>query len=354
MSLLSLFKKPQPSNSFSFDGGMLRFVSVAYRDHAVHVEKYATDDISAYVDGTDAIVDEAKFVARLSGLARQFEIKEANVVIPDAHAICFHTHVTKAPERQMTDVMTDHLATYCEAHGLLAFGEYISEYEIILETQFGYDIHATLVPKRYVEHLVRLFKQAGIAVPHIETAHHAVARSCVNMPNGTGYIAVSFGRTRTQISLVNGEHLVAHDSVPVGSETIVATIEKSLRIPHAEAERITDRYGVLKAHPDERVLSEIYISLSPIIHAIDRQLITIGQMPYKQYGHRFVTRDVLVYGDGAWVKGLVGYLSEQTRLDARELDVWAGRPDRAPVQNLPASETPKYAEALALALAYLK
>lgn len=353
MSLLSLFKKPEPSHAFSFDNGLLRFVSIAQEDGAIHIKRYATEDLAGILDDQDAIIDEAKFVARLGSLAKKFEIASANVVVPDAHAICFHTHVTKAPDRQMTDVIVDHLATYCEANGLLSLAEYISEYEVILETQFGYDIHATLVPKLYVEHMVRLFKQAGIMVPHIETAHHAVARSCVNMPTGTGYIAVSFGKTKTQVSLVNGEHLVAHDRVDIGSDTIIDTIAKSLRVTRAEAERITERYGVLKAHPDERVLSAIYIALSPIIHTIDRQLIAIGQMPYKQYGHRFVTRDVLVYGDGAWVKGLVGYLGEETRLHARLLDVWVGRNNRAPVQNLPASDVPKYAEALALGLVYL-
>lgn len=354
MSLFSFFNKQHFSNAFSFDHGTLRFISLVRRDGLIHVEHFASEQLLGSLDETDSVIDEAKFVAALRTMATAYGIKEANIVIPDARVVCFHSHVAKQVPRAMGDVIEDHIKTYCESHDLLMLTEYISEYEVILETQFGYDIHVTLVPKKYVEHLVRLFKQAGIAVPHIETAHHAVARSCVNIPTGTGYVAVAMGTNKTTVYIVNGDHLVAHDIVDIGTETIFRTVSKYLQISRTESEKIITRHGLLKTHPDNRLLAQLYQELSPVWQSIDRQLISLGQIPYKIYGHRFITNDVLVYGAGVGIKGLCAYLAEHTNLRVRELDVWAGRTDRAPIQNLPASETPNYAESLSLALLYLK
>lgn len=355
MSFFSFFEKPKPSNAFSFDDGHIRFVSLSRVEGVIHVDRFSSENLNGILDDTDTVVDEAKFVARVSALAANYGITESNIVIPDGRAVCFHTHVPKVPERQMNDVIIDHLKTYCQANDLLHLHQYISEYEVILETEFGYDIHATLVPSSYVAHLVRLFKQAGIIVPHIETAHHAVARACLQIPTGTGYVAISIGKKKTTVSVINGEHLVSHDIVSCGIETIYETVQKYLDVPRERAVSIIGKHGMLKTHPDPGLLSELYLQMSPIWQSVDRQLIELGQMPYKIYGHRFITDTMVIYGEGITIKGLIAYLGEHTNLRARELDIWAGRhSERAPILNLPASETPVYAEALALALVYLK
>ena len=205
-----------------------------------------------------------------------------------------------------------------------------------------------------MSHLARLFKQAGSAVRHIETAHHAVAKSCLDIKTGSGYALVSFGEKQTSVSLIHGEHLVSNEVVSVGVETIYKTVERFLGVSRNDAIKIITRHGILKTHPDNGLLSELYLELAPIYRTIDRQLIAVGQLPYKIFGHRFITNDLVVYGEGVWIKGLVSFLGERTNLNVRELDVWAGHhEDRAKILHLPASETLMYAEPLSLALLYL-
>ena len=359
MSFFSWFKKPEPSTAFSFDNGHLRWVSVVREEDGIQVVDYGSEFMGPdIVDADDVIVGEAAFVRKLRTLVTKEDgtskFNVVNIVIPDRQAIMFHTHVARMEAREMGDVIIDHIKTYCEAHQLLNLQEYICEYDVIFQTAFGYDVHVTLVPKTYVSHLVRLFKQAGCNVKYIETAHHAVARSCLNIPNGTGYVFVSVGRQKTTVALVHGEHLVSQKTVSVGTDTLRRVIERFLRTSPESAEKIIERHGVLQTHPDNGLLGELYLELAPIAHAIDQEIIRLGQLSYKIYGHRFITRDMVVYGEGVGVKGLVGFLGEQSRLNARVLDVWAGRDDRAPILNLPAAETLTYAEPLALALLYVK
>ena len=371
MSFLSLFiTEPKRSTAFSFDNGTLRWVSLIRAKGAgshgevIQVETFGSERFGPDVLGDDEKnINDAAFVARLRTLAPKVfgdrtNNPEATVVIPDRQAVMFHTHVTKAPdqaERAMDDIIVDHIKTYCQANNLLQLAEYICEYDVILETPAGYDIHVTLVPKLYVSHLTRLFKQANITVKHIETAHHAVARSCFSLPNGSGYVAVSFGERKTSVSLIHGEHLVSHDVLPVGVENLYRIIERFLNVERKDSLRIIQRHGILQTHPDNGLLSELYLELSPIFRSVDRQLIDLGQLPYKTFGQRFATRELVAYGEGVWVKGLIGFLGERTGLTVHELDVWAGHhDDRAPILNLPASETLTYAEALSLALLYLK
>lgn len=356
MSMFSWFENKKPSVAFSFDNGSVRFISVIQDEKGIQVVKYGSEFLGPDIVGEhDDVLDEAKFVARLRYIVAQNNFRDVNIVVPDSRAIFFHTHIAKALPREMNDVIIDHLKTYCEVNNLLKLVDYICEYDIINETKFGYDAHVTLVPKLYMNHIGRLFRQSGIEIKHIETAHHAVARECLNIPNGSGYVALSFGNKKTYISVIHGEHLVSHDIVPVGLETLYKTVEKFLGVDHTDAEKIITRYGLLQIHPDNHLLGELHIALAPIVKSIDEQLIRIGQMPYKEFGHRFKTDMLIVYGESSHVKGLAGFLDEKTGLTTKELDVWAGhREDMAPIMNLPASETPTYAEALSLALLYLE
>ena len=357
MSIFSFLKAAPVSTAFSCDTNALRFVSLQKTREGIQVVAYGTEKLGGHIiDDTDKIVDDAQFVKRLKSVALRHNITTANVVIPDGQAIMFHTHVAKlAPEKSMGDVIMDHIKTHCQANNLLALAEYICEYDVILETGYGYDIHVTLVPRLYVAHLVRLFKQAGIVVPHIETAHHAVARSCIHLSTGQGYVSVSVGADATSVALIHGNHLVSREVVAVGVETVLSVIKKRLAIEQREALNIINRHGVLRTHPDNRLLSDIMMTLSPIAQSVDRLLVQHGQIPYKIFGQRFHTEALIVYGQGADIKGLVGLLGEQTGLSARALDVWAGHEaDRAPILTLPATETPMYAEALSLALLYLR
>jgi hypothetical protein len=148
--------------------------------------------------------------------------------------------------------------------------------------------------------------------------------------------------------------MVSHQVVSVGIENLYKTIERYLRVPRADAERIIKKHGVLQTHPDNGLLSELYLELAPIYRSVDYQLVSLGQMAYKMFGHRFTTNDLIMYGEGVGIKGLVGFLGDRTNLRAKELDVWAGHTeDRAVVVNLPADQVLTYAEPLSLALLYL-
>ncbi len=366
MNFFGLFEKQKPAVACSLDNGFLRWVAVEQeknnKELVIQVAEYGSEPLGEdIVDERDHIIDDALFVQKLKTLAisgtkdNKPKWNEVSIVIPDNEAMMFHTHVAMEPEKEMGDVIMDHIKTYCQAQNLLQLADYICEYDVILKTDFGYDIHVTLVPRLHIEHIARLFKQAGMRVQHIETAHHAVAKSCLNIPHGTGYVMVSFGNRSTTIALIHGEHVVSHQVVSVGIETIYKTVEKYLRVPRADAERIINRHGVLQTHPDNGLLSELYLALAPVYRSVDHQLVSLGQMAYKMFGHRFTTNDLLVYGQGVGIKGLVGFLGDRTNLHARELDVWAGHTeDRAAIMNLPADEALTYAEPLSLALLYLK
>lgn len=366
MKFFGLFEKQKPSVAFSLDNGFLRWVAVTRKDGdqgPIQVDDYGSEFLGTdIVDAHDHITHEALFVRRLtslvqagSGTSKKPKWDEVMIVIPDNQVIMFHTHVAQEPERQMGDVIVDHIKTYCQTHQLLDFGAYICEYDIILTTEFGYEVHVTLVPRLLVENIARLFRQAGMRVKHIETAHHAVVTSCLNIPHGTGYVMIAMGERSTTVGLVHGDHMVSQQVISVGTNDLVTTIERYLHIDRNEAQRIIDRHGILLTHPDNGLLAELHMALMPLCRSVDYQLVTLGQMPYKMFGHRFTTQDMLVYGSGVGIKGLVGFLGDQTRLRAQELDVWAGRTeDRAAVINLPAEEVLTYAEPLSLALLYLK
>lgn len=359
MSFFSLFKKNPSVITFSFDDRKLRFVKVSRTGKGISVDRYGTELFNEMIiDHHGIIKDDAVFVKKLQNIKnllwKNNNPVEAMIVIPDSQATCFHSHVPKAPAGEMGDVIMSHITTYCKAHQLLDIKDYVCEYDIIHETDHGYDIHVTLAPQQFINHLMRLFKQAGIVVSHIETAHHAVARSCLSIPQGQGYIAVLVGEDVTHASLVHKDHLVSHKVIPVGTRELLKRVTKYLRISESDASQILVRHGIAKTHPDRILLGELYQAMMPIIYGINELLIDHGTRPYKNLGDRFSVETIVVYGQGGIVAGMVPWLGQELGIHAEYLNVWAGRTDHEPAfLQIPIEQTYAYAEALALALAYV-
>lgn len=354
MGFFSLFNKSKTSTAFSCDNGFLRYVALVKKNNLIEIERYGSEWLGPEIlSDHDEIVSEVLYLEKLQKIAREKNITEANLVVPDHQAIMFHTHVIKEPAGEMNDVITDHIKTYCRVHQLLTFTDYICEYDVILEMPFGYDIHVTLVPKVFIHNFKNLFQRAGIALRHIETAHHAVARACLGMPTGRGYLAVLLGQRITTATLVHGNHAVSHHRAHVGINNLATTTEHFLNITSEEANKILMKYGILKTHPDTGLLGELYLTLEPVWHTIHQQMVDHGQLPYKTFGHRFVTEKIVIYGEGVQLKGIAAFLEEKIGMPCTILDVWQGRTDRAPIMQLPAEETCTYAECLSLALLYL-
>lgn len=359
MNFFSWFRKQNNSTAISFDNGQMRYVSVTRHEGIIDIADYGSIDISDVADERGTILNDTLFVKKLVELRNSKKGKEifnhVNIVVPDHQAIMFHSHVTKESPKQMDMVIVDHIKTYLQAHQLLSLTEYICEYDIIQETDFGYDIYVTLVPQVYMRHMVRLFHNAGIKVRHIETAHHSIASSCSNSPTGSGYVSIMIGLHTTTIALIHEDHLVSQERVFIGINHLIKTIQNYLSVDEKTARQILQKHGLLGTHPDTGLLGELHMAMAPVWRSIDKQLIEHAQRPYKIFGHRFSVTHSIVYGEGVTIKGIPAFLEQKTGLACSVLDVWQGRNDiRAPIVHLPSSETCIYAEALSLALVYLK
>lgn len=360
MNFFSLFEKPKNSVAFSFDHETIRYVSLTRAREGISVVNHGSELLGAEIISPNGlIVNDTLLIDRLRKIKNRIDFgndkNHAVMVVPDHLALMFHTHIAKESGQQMNDVIINHIKTYCAANLSLPFSDYICEYDIILETSWGYDAHVTLVPKLIVNHFTRIFKQADIVITHIETAHHAVARACLEIPTGNGAVLVSVGKKQSTVAVLHGDHCVSQRVVKVGEETIATTIQNYLHTDRAYADKIIARHGMLQTHPDVGLLGELYLAIDPICRSIDEQLIAIGQIPYKTFGERFITENIFVYGSGTHIQGLIPLIGEKTGLAARELDIWAGyRHERAPLLDMHAKEILTYAEPLALALVYLK
>lgn len=356
MSFFSWFKKNNNATAISFDHDKIRYVAVEKTKQGITIADYGTivcdeeifDQRGGFNNAQHVIekIQEAQLVQKTF-----HALREINVVIPDQFAVLFHTHVTKEDPKQMNDVIIDHIKTYLQAHKLLNYSEYVCEYDIIQETDFGYDLYVTLVPKSFIDKVIGLFKKVNIKVRHIETAHHSIASACLDIPVGSGYMSIALGQYATTIAMVHQDHLVSQERVSVGREHVLKTIEYYLGVDRENADKILNKHGLLGTHPDTGLLGELHLALAPIWRSIDRQIIEHAEKPYKMFGHRFAVTHSILYGEGVSLKGAPAFLEEKTGIPCMVLDVWQGRHhDRVPVIHMPAHETCVYAESLSLAL----
>ncbi len=318
-----------------------------------HVRIVSYEEITLPVGTVDEgnVRNPSALLAALIQVKKNLGIRAAHILLPEEQAYVFHTRTVRMFRNAQRTVIEDHLKAFLATHDVLRDGQYSCEYDVVDESPESIDLHVSVLPNAYVNQYRSVATRGGIKPLSLEVGMHQVSLHCKDYLRG-GIILVEFGKNRTVVSLSNHGRIIDRSIHKIGYEELVSVIKRFLGVSDGEAMRILETYGLLQLHPENGLLSELLLSLSPITRSIDLLIRSHLEGPYRPAALRFRAEHVVIYGSGSWVKGLEMFFQIRSRLPASFLRIG---PDHILPENmmkLPAGKVLSFAPLLALTLAH--
>lgn len=334
------------------DGTVRALVLNRSRSH-VHIVSYEEAALPAETIVDGEIRNLSALLSTLASVRKSLGLKKVHILLPEERAYVFHTRTVRMFKNGDRTTIEDHLKAFLATHDVLRDGQYSCEYDIVDSTPESLDLHVSVLPHVYVNQYRNTAVRAGLKPLSLEVGMHQVSLHCKEYLRG-GVILVEFGKKRTVVSLSNHGRIIDRAIHQIGYEDLLAVIKRFLGVTDGEAMRILESYGLLQLHPENGLLSELLLSLAPITRSIDLLIRSHLEGPYRPAALRFRAEHIVIYGSGAWVKGLEMFFQIRCRLPASFLRIGPEAILPENMMKLPAGKVLSFAPLLALTLAHSK
>ncbi|MFH1762445.1 MAG: pilus assembly protein PilM, partial [bacterium] len=204
----------------------------------------------------------------------------------------------------------------------------------------------TIVPKSYINSVIKIVSSAGIHIKNIISASTAI-RNIRHPGINKQYVLINIGKHSTLISLVKGDQVVFTRDVEVGAENItrsmvgvVMTDKGKLEINYEKAEELKSAYGI-PIDPEEYSKTakvpgdKLLAMMRPALEKMEAEIMRTFAYYKEKTGDR--TEFALAYftGGGAKTKNLLNYFAEDIGFDASLLPVNALSDREDFAENIP-------------------
>lgn len=349
--MFEALKKTKLSTGIQVTDDLVRFVSFRIGKDTMRTHAYGEEFLSAGVVKNGKIVDPDRLTQVLSSLRKKHGFDEVTVVLPEEQSFIFYTTIPDVPGNELQQVIQDHINSFLKLHSKISVRDLICEYEVLGEQDGNYEIQVTVTPQALVETYIRVFEDAGLDPTVLEVGSHMVSQACVAGEDGNACMLVDFGDSRTHITTVSDGHVMESATIAVGKKHLSPVVEKFLNVNGHEANTILSKYGVMRAHKEPQLLSELLHELSPVRDYIDRQFIDWHTRQYKGKRERNPIRSILLHGEGARLSGFAEHLAVSTRIPVEHANVWASVPKfHEAVPDMHYYDTFRFATAVSAAL----
>ena len=200
------------------------------------------------------------------------------------------------------------------------------------------DVLIAALPKKIVDPYVNCFKKSGLKPLSLEIESLSIARSLIkNQTTTAPVILIDFGATKTGFIVFSGRSLRFTYSIPVSAQKFTEAISRILKVDLDVAEKLKIKYGL--ATKDEKEGNQVFEALiPPLIDLIEQIKKGIDYYQTHSFHEHLPSNSrkiekVLICGDGAKLKGLIPFLSEQLKTKVEIGNPW--------VNILPHTDQPK-------------
>lgn len=227
--------------------------------------------------------------------------------------------------------------------------EVIFDYEIVREPDAGggnFVLAVSAVPRRIVLPYFETLESAGFQVLAMELEAQAIMRSLFRAGDERTFVVIDFGKTRTSFFVIcRRAVLFSVTRVTIGGAGVSKSIEKTLGVSYAEAEKLKTQQGLLRSKKDSRLL----FALLPIVSALKDELKQL--CAYWQGHQKEIISRVIITGGQATLPGLAEYLEAGLNIPVEVGSVWTNIFDaNREVPDVNFKQSQRYATSLGLAL----
>lgn len=200
----------------------------------------------------------------------------------------------------------------------VALDDLYLDYEIVKETDEGYELFLVAVPREIVDSYIDLAQIMGLETVLIEPTLSSSARLfSADKNSNIASCIIDFGSLSSDISLFD-QHMLVSGTVQGGGEIFTNIIQDKLKVSPEEAALIKTKYGLGMSKRQKEVIQALEPSLGEIIKEVRRMI----RYYEERYGTDRPIGQIVTTGGGANVPGLSDYLTTELRLAVRHMDPW--------------------------------
>lgn len=352
------FSKTIHSTACMIDDRFIRFFSIEKKGKKVSLKNFFSERIPDEVyEENNTFYNTKHLVTRLQEIRKKFQISHVHLVVPDTYITVFHTFISKdifSLKKDFRKTIEEYLTDLLIKHEDFTELDTIADYDVLEETDEGYHVHVAIARPEQFQHVPHLFESAGFTIDHIDISSFALHRITKSIHQQEMYGMISIGTHTTNISIVRSGNIIASTTVPVGGEHIIQTLQNTLDISRSEAEKIIHQYGILHSHPDKNVLSNLFMTVKPIVQGIEQVKAVCSRDFYEHHFYHIQPEYFYLYGIGVSISGVAQYLGIKTNTLMRTIDVIPfDFIDEEVLLQIPVELIPIYLPVMSTAMHYL-
>ncbi|MEK7585480.1 MAG: type IV pilus assembly protein PilM [Patescibacteria group bacterium] len=311
-SLLSkFFPTPRylsrPAAGLDISDQSVKFIELSHRKEVFKIVKFGEKAIPVGTIESGVIKNEEQFVATLKLLVAEHNLSDVVVSLPEEEAYIIRLDLPYVDLKELRSSLELQL----EEHIPVPVADIVFDYEVLsMDEHRGYDLSLSAFPRNIIEGYSRALAAAGLIPVASEIEAQAISRSIVPAGNAHLTMIVDFGKTRTSFFIVTGEVvLFTATAKHIGGEDITKSVQKSLNLSYAEAEKLKIERGLLSAKKQQ----ELFFAILPIVSVLKDEIVKHFSWWESRRGddrelNQAIER-VIVCGGQATLPGLIDYLN---------------------------------------------
>lgn len=277
---------------------------------------YARIQSGIVVDGV--VKDDEALAEALAELRTQHKRHFANVSLPEelAYLYTFEIPADTNHKSQLSAVEFS-----LAEHVPIAVEDAVFNFDVLGTRGDTTDVSVVVFPKDVIEGYKSAFEKGGFSVKRMELEAHSVARAVI--PNGDQGVSmiIDFGRTRTGITITQGQIPIFSTTVKVGGATLTEAIMSHKNVTEEEADDMKRTQGIV-ACEDEALCQKLVKSTDTLIDEIRRHY-RFWDTRRDEEGRRIAPiSKIYLCGGAVGLRGLPEHVSQVLQVPVRVGNVW--------------------------------
>ncbi len=263
------------------------------------------------------VQDVVALASFLKPLQEKHKRAFAFVALPEELAYLYTVNISKTEGSSIKDAVEFSLADNVP----IDIQDAVFDFDVIDENSGGTEVSVTAFERTVVEGYVAALERAGFTVRLCELEARSVVRSVIPWRDQSVSMVIDFGRTRTGITIANGQTPIFTTTVHVGGNSITEAIMRYKSISEEEADILKREEGITD-NVDEKLRSILTDAVGKLVKEIERHY-QFWDSKRDEHGERIDRIDnIYLCGGAASLLGLPEYIAKQLHIPVHSANVW--------------------------------
>ncbi|MDP2593466.1 MAG: pilus assembly protein PilM [bacterium] len=300
--------------------GAVRFVALESRKGKSTLLKYGEKEIpeNAIISGH---IQKPEIVTQvLSDLAKQHNLTNVKVTMPEEKLFLFKTSIPVLSEKEIRSAVEFKL----EENVPIEANKINFDFSVLAHPgrRDHEDVIVAAIPKKVVEVYESVFAGAGLFPIVFTVKSQSVSRSVVARGDKSAFLVIHVENQRTGLYVVSDELVQFTSSVSVGENQFKNLAAKKLSISLSEAEQLIDTQCYGDEKMDKRLPAVLKEAVLDFTGEINKTLIYWNTHKDNSGEQGKQIYNVIMCGKAALMKGVPELISHGIRLNVSVADVW--------------------------------